>query len=222
MDNNENKNIIDAIKQHKIIAIFRKVPLDSVIDAAQALYDGGIRLIEVTFDQSNPTNHENTTQAISMLCETFGSKLFVGAGTVMTEQQLTLAHKAGAKYIISPDANSEIIKKTKQLGLVSIPGALTPTESAMAYNSGADFVKLFPAGELGLKYAKAVRAPLNHIPFLAVGGVYTNNLIDFLDAGFYGVGLGSSLVNLEYIKLGKFDKLTNVAHEYVKIVNDYI
>ena len=98
------------------------------------------------------------------------------SGTVLTTAEVQQAVDAGARYIISPNVNPDVIRETKRLGAVSIPGALTPTEVATAYAYGADFVKLFPAGELGLSYIKAIRAPLAHIPMLAVGGVNENNL----------------------------------------------
>ncbi len=101
----------------------------------------------------------------------------------MSEEQVETAANAGAQFIISPDCYEPVIKKIRELGLVSMPGCLTPTEAAMAHRWGADFVKLFPNSEFKLSYLKALIAPLSHIKFLSVGGVNENNLRDFIDAG---------------------------------------
>ncbi|MGI6160641.1 MAG: bifunctional 4-hydroxy-2-oxoglutarate aldolase/2-dehydro-3-deoxy-phosphogluconate aldolase [Christensenellales bacterium] len=202
------------IKQHKIIAIMRKLPPEQLIQTSQALYDGGIRLMEITFDQKGDPNV--TVESIKTLISHFGDKLLVGAGTVMSLEQLDMAYKAGAKYIISPDCNTAVIEKTKELGLVSMPGALTPTEIATAYNHGADIVKLFPAGVFGVDYVKAVRAPVSHVPLAAVGGITENNISDFIAAGISSFGLGSNIVRADLIKEGKFDEITALAALYVK------
>ena len=134
----------------------------------------------------------------------------------MTAEQVRIAVNAGAEYMISPDASREVIEETGRLGAVSIPGALTPTEVATAYAYGADFVKLFPAGELGLSYIKAIRAPLAHIPMLAVGGVNETNLGEFLGAGLSGFGIGSNIVSKKLIEQGDFAALTALAKQYTE------
>ena len=135
------KQIIDAVLKHKIIAILRGVPKDKIIPLAEALYDGGIRLIEVPFDMKKKVSDEETCEMISMLVNRFQDKMFVGTGTVLTPIQVEMTKKAGGNYIISPDTSEEVIKKTVQLGMVSIPGALTPSEITAAVKYGADFVK---------------------------------------------------------------------------------
>lgn len=207
-------SIMECIEKNKIIAIARNVKVELVVPTAQALYDGGIRLIEVTFNQSSPNGLTDTVQSIKALCSAFGDKLCVGAGTVMSIEQVQAAYDAGAKYIISPHTDADIIKKTKSLGIVSIPGALTPSEIVMAHNAGADFVKLFPAGNFGLEYIKAVMSPINHISMLAVGGVDEKNIKDFLKIGLKGVGVGSNIVKSSLINEGKFDELTKLAELY--------
>ena len=131
---------------------------------------GGIRLIEITFDQRGAP--EDTANAIRLVAQNYSGDVCVGAGTVMATAQLAAAIAAGANYIISPNVNLEVIHETKRSGLVSIPGALTPSEIACAHENGADFVKVFPASAMGLEYIKAIRAPVSNIPLLAVGGDY--------------------------------------------------
>jgi len=207
-------DIIEAIVYHKIIVIMRRVPDDKIIPVTQALYDGGIRLIEVTFDQSDPNTLVNTGEAIKSIADTFKGKMHVGAGTVLTEKQLDTAHTSGASFIVSPNTDLEIIYQTKQLGMISIPGALTPTEVVAAHTYGADFVKLFPGGDLGSAYLKAICAPISHIPILVVGGVNTDNMQEFLQAGAVGFGIGSNIVDKKLIDSSSYSQLTELAKEY--------
>lgn len=211
--------VMERIRSDKIIAIVRGLESEYMLALADALYNGGITMIEVTFDQKNPDKWRDTCGAIKLISEKFAGRMLAGAGTVMTTEQLELAYEAGAKYIISPDTNAEVIRATKKLGLVSLPGAMTPTECVTAYNAGADAVKVFPAGELGPAYIKAIRAPLSHIPMLAVGGVNEKNAADFINAGCIGLGVGGKLVNIELIKNGKFDEISALAREYIKAVH---
>lgn len=154
-----------------------------------------------------------------MLNLKLGNKIVVGAGTVTTVDMLKSAYDAGAKFIVSPDTNPKVIKETINLGMVSMPGAMTPTEVNLAYNYGADFVKVFPVSNLGASYIKAVCSPLNHIPVLAVGGVNQNNISDFLRCGAVGAGVGGNLVNKEWIANGQFDKITSLAKEFINNIN---
>ena len=211
-------DIKEFVKEQKIVAIVRGVSADRIVPAVKALYDGGIRLVEVTFNQKSPTCIEDTAAAISAISKEF-TDLYAGAGTVMTVEQVEAAYNAGAKYIISPDVNADVIKRTKELGMLSMPGALTPTEIATAHRLGADFVKLFPSGNFGIAYIKAIRAPLSHVPLLAVGGVDENNMADFYKAGICGFGIGSNLVNNKLIEAGDYEGLKALAEKYVAVAS---
>ena len=213
------ERVIQQIEEQKIIAIIRGMEPENIIKVAQALYEGGIRMIEVTFDQSDLKKQEATVESIRIISEFFKDKVFVGAGTVTTVDLVEKAAKAGAMYIISPDASEAFICKTRELGLVSIPGALTPTEILNAHRWGADFVKLFPVGTLGTGYIKALKAPINHIKLLAVGGVNPDNAVSFLDAGCEGIGIGGNLVNKEWIKAREYEKITEQAKALTEQVN---
>lgn len=211
--------VLERILEKKIIVIIRNVETDNLIKTVEALKEGGIKLIEVTFDQSGNFSEEYTSEQIKLISETYSDKLHIGAGTVMSVNQVELAYKAGAKYIISPNVNKEVIEKTVELGMISIPGALTPTEIETAHLYGADIVKMFPAGELGIGYIKAIMAPLNHIKTMAVGGVNEINLKDFLNLGISGVGVGSNIVKKDLISKGEFDKITKLALNYTSQIN---
>lgn len=209
------EQVIQQILEKKIVAIVRGVDEDQALKIAGALYEGGINLVEVTFNQKNPDTFVNTANAIRAISKAYEGKMLVGAGTVTSKELVYMAMNAGAQYIISPDTDEEVIKATRQMGLVSLPGAYTPTEAKKAYNAGADFVKLFPCVGDATAYLKAVCAPFNHIRFLAVGGVNADNAADFLKAGAVGVGVGSCLVNKKWADAGEYWRITEEAKKFV-------
>ena len=146
-------------------------------------------------------------------------RMLVGAGTVILQEQLDMARDAGARYIITPNANQSLIRKVKAYGLASFPGALTPSEIVEAYEAGADMVKVFPAGNMGASYIKAIKAPLSNIPLMAVGGVNEKNAAEFMAAGCCGLGVGGNLVNKAWIEAGEWNKIAALAAEYRKAVS---
>ena len=208
--------VIELALQTKVVAIVRGVYGEDCLKLAKAMYAGGIRLMEVTFDQSKPEATSQTTDTIRLLKKHMGDKMAIGAGTVTSVQLTELAAQAGAQFIVSPDTNEAVIRATVASDMVSMPGALTPTEVLQAHAYGADFVKLFPAGSMGVKYMKAVCAPINHVRMLAVGGVDENNAADFIAAGAVGIGVGGNLVNKKWIAAGEFDKITELAKTYME------
>ena len=164
------KTVEWALKE-KIIAIVRGMEAKDCLRVAQALYDGGIRLMEITYDQRDPAQWAKTADAIGKIAEAFEGRMLVGAGTVTTPELVTRTRDAGGQFIISPDTNPAVIARTRELELVSMPGAMTPSEILAAHAAGADLVKLFPAAALGSAYLKAVRSPISHVRIMAVGGI---------------------------------------------------
>jgi 2-dehydro-3-deoxyphosphogluconate aldolase/(4S)-4-hydroxy-2-oxoglutarate aldolase len=210
--------IISRVLNDKLIAILRGTEKDTVLPLVEAICAGGIRMVEVTFNQSDPDSFAITAESIRSIGEHFSDDVYVGAGTVLTAGQLRMAVDAGARYIISPSVDLEIIRETRRLGLVSIPGTLTPSECVAAANAGADFIKLFPISCMGPAYLTALRAPLSHLKFLGVGGIEIGNIKDYLAAGAVGFGIGGKLVNKEWIKAKAFAKITQLAEEYTKLI----
>lgn len=206
---------IQAILDKKIIAILRGVAPKYLTDLAKALQAGGIGLIEITFDQAKPETWVETQKGIALINETFSGSVLAGAGTVLTPEQVHLAHGGGAKYIISPNADAQVIGLTRELGMVSIPGCMTPTEAQAAHQAGADFIKLFPAGTLGSGYVKALRGPLNHLRYLAVGGVNADNAAEYLKAGCSGLGIASGLFEPAWLPEGAWDRVADRAKRFV-------
>lgn len=207
-----------AVRDHKLIAIVRGVEPEKCVRIAQALYDGGIRLMEITYDQKHPESWEITAEAIGAVAKVMAGKMHIGAGTVTCTRLVELTHQYGGRFIISPDVNEDVIRCTNELGMVSIPGVLTPTEVMTAYRAGADFVKLFPAGTMGAGYLKAVKAPISHVEMLVVGGVDEKNIASFLAAGAAGAGIGGNMVNRAWVEAGQYEKITEVARTLVEAV----
>ena len=210
------EEVIAAIENKKLIAIIRGANVADAVAAANALLDGGISLIEVTFNQKDPSSFPTTAESIRAIIQELGDRVLVGAGTVLTTEQVEMAAQAGAKYIISPDTDCDVIRRTLELGLVSLPGAYTATEAKRAYTAGADFVKIFPCIGDAPAYVKALCAPLSHIRFLAVGGVNVENCTAFLNAGAVGLGIGSCLVSKERLANRQYDKITDTARQFVE------
>ena len=211
---------LEAVRERKIVAIVRGLDPAYMVRLGHALEEGGIGLMEVTYNQRAPETWADTARAIEAVEKEFGERLLVGAGTVITPEQVRMTCDAGGHYLVTPATQPEIIRMGKALGLGLFPGALTPTEILTAYNVGADAVKVFPASVLGPAYIKAVRAPLSHIPLMAVGGVDEKNAAAFMQAGCVGLGIGGRLVNRAWIEAGEWDKITALAKEIRKAVNE--
>lgn len=204
--------------KHKIVTIVRRVYGEPLLSLSDALCAGGVRMIECTFDQQDPDGIRKTQEAIASLCERHGENMLFGAGTVLTPEQVVAAHEAGAQYIISPNVCEAVIAKTKELGMISMPGAATPTEIMNAHYAGADLVKLFPAGTMGFKYVKEILAPIGHVKLVATGGVTEENLGQYLELGFAGVGIGGRLADKKLMQEGNWEEITRRASAFARIV----
>ncbi len=205
------QQIEEAVRAGRIVAIIRGFAPETCLRLAEAYAKGGIRLVEVTFNQKAPETWKDTAAAISAIKERFAGEVHAGAGTVLTEEQLSMCEQAGGEYMITPNVKPALIRECVRRGLVAMPGAMTPSEAVDAYEAGASFVKVFPAGALGPGYIKAICAPLSHIPFLAVGGVGPDNVADFIKSGCVGAGVGGNLTNKEWIAAGEWGKIEEVA-----------
>lgn len=212
---------LSMIRRHKLVAILRGVPMELSLEVARALHCGGVRVLEFTFDHAQSAYIEKTAEQVRRVTAVFGDELLVGCGTVLTAGEVRAGHEAGANLMISPNVDSEVIRLTRKLDMVSMPGALTPTEIVNAHALGADVVKLFPAGVLGTGYIRAVRAPLGHIPMSAVGGVSPENVWDFLDAGVCSLGVGGEMVRKADLESGNMEALAQRAQAFVRAVQEW-
>ena len=205
-----------ALTDTRIVAIIRGFAPEICLKLAEAYFKGGIRFVEVTFNQKSPNTWNDTAEAISSIKARFGLDMHVGAGTVLTEEQLGICADAGGEYMISPNVDVPLIRSCVARGLIAMPGVMTPSEAVSAWNAGAEFIKIFPAGSLGPGYIKAICAPLSQIPFLAVGGISPDNIAGFMRAGCVGACVGGNLTNKEWIAAGDWDKISAVARQLVE------
>ena len=207
-----DENVNDVLSATKVVAIIRGMAPEVCVKLAGAYQEGGIRLVEVTFDQSG--DPQATVTAIRAIRDAYPN-MHVGAGTVITGTQLDLAIGAGAEFIVTPNCNPKIIRKANAAGLVTMPGTITPTEMVTAHEAGADYVKVFPVRVLGPAYIKDVLAPLKHLKLIAVGGVSPDNAADYIKAGCVGIAASGSLVNKDWIAAGEYDKIAAVARQLI-------
>ena len=203
---------LEQILEHKIVAILRGCKPANILEISQALYDGGIRLLEITL------NSPGALDAIQQVAEQFGDRMVIGAGTVLTVEEVKAAVTAGARFVLSPSLDMEVIRFTRDLGAVSVPGAFTATEILTAYRAGANIVKVFPAS-VGPAYFRDIRGPLPQIPLMPTGGVNMDNIRDFQKAGAVAFGVGSALVPASQgVVVGELRELTSRAAGYVEAI----
>jgi 2-dehydro-3-deoxyphosphogluconate aldolase/(4S)-4-hydroxy-2-oxoglutarate aldolase len=179
----------------------------------EAMLAGGVTVVEVTMTVPG------AVELLRALKKQHGSRLLLGSGTVTTAAQAAATIEAGAEFVVSPSLHPEVIAKTKELGKVSIPGALTPTEVITAWNAGADYVKVFPCSAVGgASYLRALRAPFPELQLIPTGGVTQQTAADFLKAGARALGVGADLVNAKAIAEGKPEVVMNAARAYMEII----
>ncbi|OAB36022.1 bifunctional 4-hydroxy-2-oxoglutarate aldolase/2-dehydro-3-deoxy-phosphogluconate aldolase [Paenibacillus glacialis] len=202
-------NFMESLKDTKIIAIVRGTPEDKADAAAEALWEGGVRFLEVTMNTPGALN------IIRRWRDRFEGRVNIGAGTVLDADLAAAAIKAGAEFLITPNTDEGTIKHAVDAGIPIVPGAMTPTEIVQAWKFGAQAVKVFPLGTLGASYIKELQGPLSHIPMVATGGVTLDNMATYAASGAYAFGLGGSLVNLSWIEAGEYGRLKERAASYV-------
>jgi len=181
-------DVLAYLERVKVVSIIRGNFGDVWLDIGAALIEGGITAIEVTM------NSQGALDGIQRLRSRYGDQAAIGAGTVLSPEQVDQVVDAGAQYVVAPNTNPDVIARCIEHGVLAIPGAYTATEIEFAYRLGAGLIKVFPAMPIGPAYFQALRGPYPHIPMMATGGIGIGHVKDFLDAGCNAVGLGSVLV----------------------------
>jgi 2-dehydro-3-deoxyphosphogluconate aldolase/(4S)-4-hydroxy-2-oxoglutarate aldolase len=200
---------IDAIRRNRIIVIYRGIDPSECLEISRVLMDAGLRLFEVTM------NSPDTAATIELLTAELGSEASIGAGTVTSATQVDLAKESGASYIISPNSDDAVIHRTRSAGLVSIPGALTPTEVLAARDAGAHMVKVFPINVMGPEYLRQLKGPIDDVQFVATGGVRLEMIAELFSAGAAAVALGVHLIGAELIRSKDWTGLRRHAERFV-------
>lgn len=193
-------SVLAAFTQHRCSAILRTTLRAAVAPALDAAIAGGFRLVEVTLNTPDALSH------ISALAKR--PDLVVGAGTVLSTNDAKEARAAGARFLVSPMTDPQILAFCRQHDLLSVPGASTPTEMMTAHRNGADLVKLFPAPANGPEFLKAIRGPMPFLKVFPTSGVTEENVGEWLAAGAFGVGFVGSLFDAEDLAAGRFERVT--------------
>ncbi len=208
---------LNFIKKHKFIAILRNIPEEKLENTAKALYDGGARIFEITFNPSEEDTVEKTKRAFEIIKNTCPDAL-LGAGTVVKKEFVKPAKDAGARFIVAPNTDGEIIRLTKAENMISIPGAFTPTEIVSAYSIGADIVKIFPIEPHNISYLKNILSPISHIPFITTGGVNANTACELIKTGAAALAAGASVIPKDALERNDFSLIEKKTHEIIGII----
>jgi 2-dehydro-3-deoxyphosphogluconate aldolase / (4S)-4-hydroxy-2-oxoglutarate aldolase len=207
--------VLKQIKEVGIIPVVRATTADEAMRAIDAIREGGIAVLEITMTVPGAVG------VIEQVAARFGNDVLVGAGTVLDAETAKSCISAGAQFIVSPALNMETIAYCREQDVAVMPGALTPTEVVNAWNAGADFVKVFPAGAVGgASYLKALKAPLPQIELVPTGGVSLKTAADFIRAGAAALGVGADLVDIKAIREGQSALITERAKQFVQIVHE--
>ena len=203
----------EMIERVGLIPVLRARNATQALAVVKAMIAGGVTVVEVTMTVPGALD------VLRDLKKEYGSKLLLGSGTVTTADQAAATIEAGAEFVVSPSFHAEVVARTRALGKLSIPGALTPTEVITAWNAGADYVKIFPCSAMGgASYLKSLLAPFPHLKLIPTGGVTLETAESFLRAGARALGVGSDLVNLSAIDDGIPETITKTARAYLEVL----
>ena len=210
--------VLERLTRDRLMVLARGVPKGVLLKGVAAIADAGVTVFESTFDHRREDCIAENAEKIAALVEAYCDRMSIGAGTVLTVEEVRAAHEAGASFIVSPDTDPDVIAETKRLGTASIPGAMTPSEIKRAYALGADIVKLFPADDLGYHYIQNLKGPLPHIPMMATGGVNPETIPEFLSRGMVAVGTGITIFRPDLVAAKDYDGIKSLAKAHIDAI----
>ncbi len=208
----DKSDVLKRLEAARFVAIVRLNSASGLAQVAEALLAGGVQAMEFT------VTTPGAFEILQQVSQQMGDRVLLGAGTILDVPTALTAIRAGARYLVSPHLNPEIIRAARRWGVVSIPGAFTPTEIVTAWESGADMVKVFPCGSVGPRYIKEILAPLPQVKVMAVGGVDVQTAPAFFQAGATAVGVGAALVDGKLVQAGRFDEITARAQQFLAAI----
>jgi 2-dehydro-3-deoxyphosphogluconate aldolase / (4S)-4-hydroxy-2-oxoglutarate aldolase len=205
--------IMAFLMEAGLVPVVRCSTADAAVKVVDALYQGGIRAAEITMTVPG------AVKALEKVADQFGDKLLLGAGTVLDPESARICMLAGAEFFVTPSLRPATIEMARRYSKPIFPGALTPTEVLTAWESGADAVKIFPAGNIGgAKYIKALKGPFPQIEMIPTGGVNLDTIGEFLKAGACACGVGGELVDTKAVAEGKYEVIAERAKQYMAAV----
>jgi 2-dehydro-3-deoxyphosphogluconate aldolase/(4S)-4-hydroxy-2-oxoglutarate aldolase len=205
---NQLRQVLDC----GVVAVVRSPESQQLVEAARALADGGVSVVEITMSVPNALD------VLRQVRQALGDRLLLGAGTVLDAETARAVLLAGAEFIVAPTLNLDVIRLCQRYDKLVMPGAFSPTEVLTAWEAGADIVKVFPADVVGPAYFKALRGPLPQVRLMPTGGVDLSTAAAFLKAGACCLGVGGQLVEPKAIAERNFDRIRDLARQYVAIV----
>jgi 2-dehydro-3-deoxyphosphogluconate aldolase / (4S)-4-hydroxy-2-oxoglutarate aldolase len=208
----KKEEILEELMRLGAIAVIRMSDSQKLLRVSEAIHKGGVSAIEITMTTPNALS------VIENLSKTMGDEIIVGVGTVLDPQTAIDAINAGAQFVVSPFFKRDIVETVKKLNVPVMPGAFTPTEIQIAYEQGADIVKVFPADVVGMAFFKALKAPMPYLKLMPTGGVTLANAGEWLKAGACAVGVGTALLDKKAIDENNYKKLTENAEILVKSI----
>ena len=215
-------DVTETLKRDRLMVLARGIREDVLVKAVRAIAEAGVTVFESTFDHRRADCIAENAAKIAAVKRAVAGRVHVGAGTVLSVEEVRAAHAAGASFIVSPDADPEVIAETKRLGMASIPGAMTPSEIKRAHAHGADIVKLFPADDLGYRYIQNLKGPLPHIPLMATGGVNPGTIPEFLSRGVLAVGTGITIFRPDLVAAEDYEGIKALAKAHVDAVRHFM
>ncbi len=207
--------IVNKLIEAGAIAVLRMKNPDKLIKVAEAIFEGGIKAIEITMTVPD------AFKIIEKAARELGDRMLIGVGSVLDAATAVRAIDAGAGYVVSPIFKKEIVEAAHKKNVPAMPGAFTPTEIQNAFEAGADIVKVFPADIVGMAFFRGVLAPMPHLKLMPTGGVTLTNAGDWLKAGACAVGVGSALLDKKAIDEEDYSKLTENAKVLIKSIESY-
>lgn len=211
----DKQKVRERIVEIGVVPVVRASSPREARMAADAVCEGGIPIVEITMTVPGALD------VIRDLAKSVSSDVLIGAGTVLNAESARQCLDAGAQFLVSPGLNVPMVELAKKEGKVVMAGALTPTEIMVAWEAGADFVKVFPCGQVGgAKYIKALKGPFPQIPFVPTGGVSLATAPEFIEAGAVALGVGGECVQAEALKSGKPEIIVENARRFLAVVKE--
>lgn len=198
-----------------VVAVMRGADPDTAIEVASALADGGVTAFEITAE--NPDAMDLVAELSASFDE---SAAIVGAGTVLDSETARAAITSGAEFVVGPTFDPGVVETCNRYGVPVAPGVLTPTEAVTAYEAGADIAKVFPASSMGPGHLSSIAGPLPQIPLMPTGGIDSDNVADYIEAGAAVVGAGSAIMDDAAIEAGEFESLTETARDFTRTIEE--
>ncbi len=213
--------VVETLKRDRLMALARGIREEVLVKAVGAIAEVGVTVFESTFDHRHDDCVAENAAKIAAVKKATAGRVHVGAGTVLSVEEVRAAHAAGAEFIVSPDTDPEVIAETKRLGMASIPGAMTPSEIKRAWAAGADIVKLFPADDLGYHYIQNLQGPLPHIPLMATGGVNPESIPEFLSRGVGALGTCITIFRPDLVAAEDYEGIKALAKAHIEAIRRF-